>query len=416
MIFMNKANKKTPFGFAARSTVRDDGAAHAEIEYFTAALEGKSRLCAFCRLFHPFFASTVAFAAMAVLLLAPLVISVTGSRRLCYVYEDGSLCGIALTTAKGDAAAVAAAGVELLDADEVESAALGTTELLTIHRAADITVIADGQTTAHRVLDKTVAQTLDELKITLGEDDRVDPSLDTELCEGDTVTVRRVTYETREAYETVASCETEKLSPLISDGATLRVDNGSRRDGEVYRVYRDTYVDGVLESSEITYEKTTSPAWNGVTLKGDSTANMSTLDGSQFTDIKIVDNAPESYERVIENGVCTAYSFSAGTWGASGMMMIQGFVAVNTDVIPYGSLLYITSPSGNFTYGWAIAADVGEAMMAGYVDIDLFFETYRESALFGKHKMNIYVVKQLTQSELEQYCANEGLFRSRVPE
>ena len=54
-------------------------------------------------------------------------------------------------------------------------------------------------------------------------------------------------------------------------------------------------------------------------------------------------------------------------------------------------------------------------MMAGYVDIDLFFETYTESALFGKHSMNVYVVKQLTQGELEQYAAVEGMFRNRVP-
>ncbi|MEG2678026.1 MAG: 3D domain-containing protein, partial [Oscillospiraceae bacterium] len=119
--------------------------------------------------------------------------------------------------------------------------------------------------------------------------------------------------------------------------------------------------------------------------------------------------------RVLQNAVCTAYSFKPGTFGASGMHMFQGFVAVNTNVIPYGSLLYITSPTGKFTYGWAIAADVGEAMMAGYVDIDLFFETYTESALFGKHKMNVYVVKQLNQPELEQYAAHPGMFRSRVP-
>ena len=412
---MRLFNKKTPFDHAARVVTRDDNTARLETEYFTAALEGKSRLCAFCRLFHPYFASICASVVMAALLLTPLVISITGSRRLCYVYENDKLCGIAFTNAEGNADAVAAAGIELLEADEVESASLGTTELLTIHRAVDITVSADGQTISHRVLNKTVAETLDELNIVLNEDDRVTPALETELGEGDSITVQRVTYETREAYETVESVETEKLSPLISDGTTLRVDSGSRRDGEVYRIYRDTYVDGVLESSEITYEKTTSPAWNGVTLKGDSDACMSTVDGSLYTDIKIVDNAPESYEKLIENGVCTAYSFSAGTYGASGMMMIQGFVAVNTNVIPYGSLLYITSPTGNFTYGWAIAADVGEAMMAGYVDIDLFFETYRESALFGKHRMNIYVVKQLTQSELEQYAANEGMFRSRVP-
>jgi len=97
------------------------------------------------------------------------------------------------------------------------------------------------------------------------------------------------------------------------------------------------------------------------------------------------------------------------------MYMRQGFVAVNTDVIPYGSLLYITSADGSFTYGWAVAADVGEAMMDGRVDIDCFFESYNESCYFGKKLMNIYVVEQLTQEELEDYVANRAMFTERVP-
>jgi len=118
---------------------------------------------------------------------------------------------------------------------------------------------------------------------------------------------------------------------------------------------------------------------------------------------------------VINSGVCTAYSFNPGVWGAAGTYLFQGFVAVDPDEIPLGSLLYVTRRDGSFVYGWAIAADIGEAMVDGRVDIDCFMETYDESVLFGRRIMDIYVVEQLTQDDLEQFVANPGMFRNRIP-
>ena len=48
-----------------------------------------------------------------------------------------------------------------------------------------------------------------------------------------------------------------------------------------------------------------------------------------------------------------------------------------------------------------------------------YFETYDESALFGRQYLNVYVIKQLSQSELQAYCSTTesgaSLFRSRIP-
>ena len=51
------------------------------------------------------------------------------------------------------------------------------------------------------------------------------------------------------------------------------------------------------------------------------------------------------------------------------------------------------------------------------VDADLFFETYNESALFGKRKLDIYVIKQLYQDELRRYVEDSaaGMFALRIP-
>jgi 3D (Asp-Asp-Asp) domain-containing protein len=140
---------------------------------------------------------------------------------------------------------------------------------------------------------------------------------------------------------------------------------------------------------------------------------MSPLNGARFTDIRISGSAPESYERLL-SGYCTAYHFNKGVWGASGMYLYQGFVAVDPSVIPYGSLLYITNSDGSFVYGWAIAADYCQASAEGRVLCDLFFDTYEEPYLYGKHYMNVYVVKQLYRDELQEFVARQGYFDNRV--
>ncbi len=357
----------------------------------------------------------LAFAALAALLLVPLFFLAFSEKKLYYIHEDGALAAVVLTDAGDYPSIFARGGLALDPADAVEAEALGSTALLRVTRAYEVSVTADGATRTLKVLGDTAGVAVEKLGFPLGENDLVSPAPDAVLAENDEVVVQRVTYRERTVTEDVAWQEVTKPSPLIREGRTQVMNEGGGRDGVATRTYRETYVDGALTGTEIVAEHYDTLPWNVVTLAGDDDAWMSPIDGSKYTDAEIVDNAPSEYEWVMERGVCTAYSFRPGTYGASGMRMFQGFVAVNTNVIPYGSLLFITSPSGEFTYGWAIAADVGEAMMAGYVDIDLFFETYTESALFGKHSMNVYVVKQLTQDELAEFAAVEGMFRSRIP-
>ena len=67
--------------------------------------------------------------------------------------------------------------------------------------------------------------------------------------------------------------------------------------------------------------------------------------------------------------------------------------AVNPKVIPYGTKLYIKAADGSFTYGYAIAADTGTALMDGRVLVDLFFDTNQECYAFGAKKMEVYVLE-----------------------
>ncbi len=65
---------------------------------------------------------------------------------------------------------------------------------------------------------------------------------------------------------------------------------------------------------------------------------------------------------------------------------------MNPNIIPYGTRMYITSADGSFIYGFCVATDTGTAMMEGYVDLDLFFETNAEARRFGKRALNVYIL------------------------
>ena len=66
------------------------------------------------------------------------------------------------------------------------------------------------------------------------------------------------------------------------------------------------------------------------------------------------------------------------------MCAAHGVVAVDPQVIPLGTRLYIPG------YGNAIAGDTGGAIIG--MRIDLFFEAEAEAIRFGRRKVDVYVL------------------------
>ena len=61
-------------------------------------------------------------------------------------------------------------------------------------------------------------------------------------------------------------------------------------------------------------------------------------------------------------------------------------------MIPYGTLMYITSDDGAFVYGYAYAADTGTAMMTGHAFVDLYYQTYEESVENAVIPVTVYII------------------------
>lgn len=311
--------------------------------------------------------------------------------HLVYVTDSQGTSTVLLTQEESTQQLVEQCGLEIGEYDEYYYTAYsGNRAVLTVQRAYEVEVTADGVTQTAYLNGGTVADALEQLGVQLGADDYVEPSLHTPLAEGESATVHRVTY-TDTVVETAIPFETEyRYTSLLYryPRRTYVLQEGS--DGTMETVYRERRVDGEVESSEqIDQYVTCQPVSQQILAYG---AGVAVSDVSAPEGCTVENNVPSSYRYVITDAICTGYSASRGR-GASRLGLYAGTVAVNPEEIPYGSLLYITSADGSFVYGWAIATDTGTALMEGSIDIDLFYETHLESVLNGKKALNVYVVR-----------------------
>lgn len=258
---------------------------------------------------------------------------------------------------------------------------------VSITRYYHVTLAHDGEEQTLLVKEGDVASALEAANLTLGKEDYTDAPLDQALTEGLVVTVSRVTYEETQETEAVAYSTKEEKTDSLYEGETKVKTEGV--EGERTIVYRNKMVNGkVVETEEISNEVTTEPV-DKVVLVG--TKKKPSGYASISSDGTLIDHNGNrvSYKKAF-TGRCTAYT--GGGWTATGRPAQYGNIAVNPDVIPYGSKLYICSPDGSVVYGYAIAADTGGFASKGYIMADLYFDTYEECANFGVRNMTIYVL------------------------
>ena len=94
-----------------------------------------------------------------------------------------------------------------------------------------------------------------------------------------------------------------------------------------------------------------------------------------------------TYDRVITS-LATAYCDKGLT--ATGTQARVGAIAVDPDVIPYGTRMFIVSKDGAYVYGLATAEDCGSPDHIYDTRIDLHFDTYRECRAFGARYCRVY--------------------------
>ena len=318
---------------------------------------------------------------------------------------------------------------------------------LTILKAFPVTIDTKSETQAVRMTRGTVEDALNKAGIALAQDEKVTPSLDTEVTEGTEIKISNsvsvditlmgetATYEVpagtvKDALASVgAVCDkNDKLNASLGDKVyedmditlvkvtvknetetqvvdyktTVKKDSSMEKgtseitrygiEGSKTVTNKNTYEDGVLVNTKVVSSKVTKKPVNQIKVVGTKTAKkfVGSANGGAGT---FVDNSGNtvSYKKVL-TGSGTAYTAKAGSLTATGAKARVGGVAVNPSIIPYGTKMYITASDGSYVYGYATAIDTGGALMDGSAIVDLFMNSYADCANFGRRDVTIYIL------------------------
>ena len=238
---------------------------------------------------------------------------------------------------------------------------------------------------------------MEKCEVEVDEDDRIEPALTEKIQDGMEITVRRV--EVKEEVETEeVPYETEyQDTDSLYQGETQVKTEGTPGEKEV--TYLVTYVDGEEESREKDSEEVTKEPVSEVVLRGtaerENTSGGIDVEGGNGTG-EVAGTFTDMYGNTVSyssmmTGTCTAYSVPGGTTSL-GWDAVYGVVAVNPNIIPYGTKMYITSPDGSVVYGYGVAGDTGGAAMAGEIIADLCYNTIEECSQIGRREMVIYIL------------------------
>ncbi len=300
--------------------------------------------------------------------------------------------------------AVKAAGITLTGAEEI-TPSLDTIITrgckITVVSDYGVTVIADGETQNYNVTVGTVGDLLEDLGITLSEDDEVTPSLDEMIFDGMAVTVKRIEYKEETTTEVIDyGYVSEETSSLVSGTSKIKQYG---IEGERTLISKNKYIDGELAESVVISDEVTREPVDQIKLIGTGKvqsqsrpSSSSSSSGNASVSNKagtFVDASGKtvSYTKKL-TGTSTAYYAAEGSMTATGTPVFVGGVAVNPNVIPYGTKLYIVTSDGSRVYGYATAVDTGGALMSGSVLVDVFFETYGDCVSWGRRNVTVYVL------------------------
>ncbi|MBP1558250.1 MAG: G5 domain-containing protein [Oscillospiraceae bacterium] len=260
--------------------------------------------------------------------------------------------------------------------------------LLDVERAFPVYLTVDGGTRRIMTTEITLDKLLSENHIQLGEHDRIDANLRTMLSQGEHITIQRVEQNLVQKTNPIPFTVRNKSTSLLKNGRTRILQEG--KTGVEVHTFSETTVDGIVQDRELLATDIAVRPTEQVVLVGDGSA----ISNFDFSDQYPLDanGVPLKYEAVFHNQVATGY-WARNPIGASRMRCEAGTAAVRSSQFPYGTKLYVRTADGGFIYGYTVTNDTGVGLMQNIIDIDLYYESYLESALNGRRIVDIYVLE-----------------------
>lgn len=317
--------------------------------------------------------------------------------------------------------AIALTGISLGENDIVSTELDSPTkdgDKIYLNRSKLIRLETSGNVFEFYTNENTVGEALLADGFTVGKYDEVVPDVNTATKDGMTVSVKRVYITLSEVTEEIP-CETITIdNPDEYIGQEKVISEGA--NGYTTRTYKLVDKEGagttailIGETSVLPVSRIVETGTKLITPESMTVIKGETPDGVPYSAMPAMaqknsrtvvygNNAITPYgtftfSKIVECGA-TAYegsSASNGKWAgqtATGRAPVFGVVAVDPNVIPLNSKLYIESADGgqSWIYGFCVAGDTGGAIKGNRVD--LCYSTLEQCYQFGRRKCRVFVL------------------------
>ncbi len=251
------------------------------------------------------------------------------------------------------------------------------------------------KTVETNAIKSTVGEILKNEGFSVDQYDMVEPSLDTVVSDTTYIDYTNIDYITGSYTETVP-CTVKTVYSSKLDAGTTTLSEG--KDGEEQVNYTAKVVNGVTVETVVNSRITLSAAVNGTKTIGTKKAAVTTSES-----VKTISTIAAPTIELDENGnpvnfkkhitvQATAYTYT-GNKCSTGVAPQPGYIAVNPNVIPYGTKMYIKSSDGSYIYGYAVAADTGGFIKSRPNNVDLFMTSKAACTAFGRRNVEIYILE-----------------------
>ncbi|MBE7015327.1 MAG: DUF348 domain-containing protein [Ruminococcaceae bacterium] len=260
-----------------------------------------------------------------------------------------------------------------------------------IRKGRKFTLNIDGNIEIITTTKKTIREAFEEAGVSVNQVDVVEPDLDSVVVHGMEVSVFRIGYS-----EITEDIEIPFTSKEVSDST---LEKGKTRiktkgiNGLKRIVYSVTTRDGIETHRQILSEKIIkNPTEQVIAVGTKPKAAPAKPDSKVKETAKTNAGSSLKYKKKL-TVTATAYTAAPGKKTASGKVAQYGVIAVDPNLIPLGTKLYVesTDDGKSWKYGYCVAGDTGGAIKGN--KIDLYFGSENECLQFGRRSAILYVLE-----------------------
>lgn len=343
-----------------------------------------------------------------------------------YVITDGDRVTVHKSYSTDPDVVLDEAGIELSEEDTYTTTYNDGVSRIDIQRMQMVTVVNRGEKSVIGTYGETVDALLARMNITLEASDVLTCERDSLTYDGMVISI--VHKESKiVTYDETIPCETRYFEdPSLAPEAELVLIEGAegllRCKSRVFyengaEVSRETVSQTVVtepvtrlvvtgssrrinaqpEEKRSAPTEDTEPAEAVQTAKPEEQVSVVQPESSG-TDVAIGENViltasgeTYTYTRALTVSA-TAYSCEGYTgYTYSGTVARVGAIAVDPNVIPLGTRMYVVSNDGQYVYGYCTAEDIGGGIKGNR--IDLYFDTFDECWQFGVRDCTVYILE-----------------------